>query len=306
MARPLVSIVLPTFNRLALLPSTVQTVMEQTVRDWELIIADDGSDAPMLNYLTSLESDARVRVLRLSHSGNPGVPRNAGIAAARAPLVAFIDSDDLWAPHKLERQLAQLGTEPHCGWCYSAFVVVVDGNDVPPTWGRQRRIRHRGRIFAQTVRRTVPICTPSVVVRTELLAKVGAFDTAIDVEEDYDLWMRLALESPVCVVDEPLVRVRRHPENLKRPLAAPYAARDYSFVKLLQALDGVDRKLVDEERSLNALTLAAATYSSGGRWRALAVLAKSTPFAWKYPRWWYGGTKAFARACLGRRPRHTA
>lgn len=307
MSSPLVSIVMPTFNRPALLPSTVQTVFDQTMRDWELIIADDGSDAPVLDYLKSLESDPRVRVLRLSHSGNPGVARNAGIAAARAPLIAFMDSDDLWAPNKLERQLAQLRTEPDRGWCYSAFVV-VDANDVPRASERHRPwTPHSGRIFEQTVRSTASICTPSVVIRTGLLTKVGGFDPAIDVGEDYDLWMRLALESAVCVVDEPLVRVRRHPENLNRPLAAPYAARDYSLLKIAQSLVGAERQLVDEERSRNALALAAATYRSGRRWRSLAVLAKSAPFAWRYPRWWYGGAKAFARAFVGpRRHRHAA
>jgi glycosyltransferase involved in cell wall biosynthesis len=299
MARPLVSIVMPTFNRQAFLPSTVQTVMEQTLQDWELIIADDGSDAPVLEYLASLENDRRVRLLRLPHSGNPGVSRNAGIAAARATFVAFMDSDDLWAAHKLERQLAQLAAEPDRAWCYSAFAV-VDGNNVPPASERNRPwTPHSGHIFAEIVRCTASICTPSVVVRKELLTKVGAFDPTIDVAEDYDLWMRLALESPVCVVDEPLVRVRRHPENLRRPLAAPYTARDYSLRKLADTLDGAERKLVDEERSRNALALAAATYRSGRRWRSLAVLARSAPFAWKYPRWWYGGAKALARACLG-------
>jgi glycosyltransferase involved in cell wall biosynthesis len=258
----------------------------------------------LVDYLASLEKDPRVRVLCLPHSGNPGIARNAGIAAARAPWIAFMDSDDLWAAHKLERQLALLRSEPDRGWCYSAFVV-VDGDNIPRASERNRPWTPlSGRIFAATVRCAASICTPSVVVRKDLLTKVGAFDAAIDVAEDYDLWMRLALESPAGVVDEPLVRVRRHAENLSRPLAAPYVARDYSLRKLARMVRGRDLRVVDEERSRNALALAAATFRSGRRWRSLTVLAESAPFAWKHPRWWYGSVKALARACVAR-GRHT-
>lgn len=307
MARPLVSIVMPTFNRAAFLPATVESVFEQTLRDWELIVADDGSDEPVLDYLLGLEYDARVRVLKLPHSGKPSVARNAGIAAARAPLVAFLDSDDLWAPTKLERQLAQLRAEPECRWCYSAFVI-VDAEGMAHASERYRPWRpHRGRIFAETVRGTASISAPSLVVATtELLAEVGVFDDALDCSEDYDLWLRLALASPVCLVDEPLVRIRRYAGNFKRELSAPYRARDYSLLKLARGLGGAERRLVEEERGRNALALAAATYDDGGRWRSLAVVGKSLPLGWKHPCWWCGGARAFARSCLGLRRRRAA
>jgi glycosyltransferase involved in cell wall biosynthesis len=297
MVPPTVSIVMPTMNRASLLASTVQSVFAQTFQDWELIIADDGSDACVVDYLLGLEQDRRVRVLRLTHSGNPGATRNAGIATARAPLIAFQDSDDLWEPQKLERQLEQMRAEPECRWSYSGFVV-CDAEGIPYASERNRLwVPHRGHIFEQVVRTTASIRTPSVIVNTKLLKDVGGFDEAIDCSDDYDLWMRLALASPVGVVDEPLVRVRRHSHNLQRPLAAPYESRDYSLRKLARALTGADRQLVLEERSRNALALSAATYASGARWQSVVAVAKSLPFSWTYPRWWYGGTRAVARAC---------
>src|SRR5689334_6622702 len=96
--QPAVSIVMPTYNRLEFLPATVESVLRQTMPDWELIVADDGSSAETLDYLESLTQDARVRLLRLRRSGNAGGARNAAIASARASMLAFLDSDDLWAP----------------------------------------------------------------------------------------------------------------------------------------------------------------------------------------------------------------
>src|SRR5262245_60280907 len=119
MAEPLVTIVLPTYDRFEFLPSAVQSVFDQTMRDWELVVADDGSGREVRNYLDTLNDDARVRTLLLPHSGNPGRARNAAIAVARAPYVAFLDSDDVWEPSKLELQLAMMRAKDGCDWSYT-------------------------------------------------------------------------------------------------------------------------------------------------------------------------------------------
>lgn len=300
-AQPVVSIVMPTFNRLELLPATVESVLEQTMRQWELIVVDDGSDRDTISYLESLTADRRVRLVRLEHSGNPGAVRNAAIALACAPLLAFLDSDDLWLPTKLDRQVAELRAHPECGWSYTAFAI-VDAEGLPLASERQRRwVPHGGDIFTQTVRTTASIRLPSVLARTNLVRDAGAFDEAIDCSEDYDLWMRLALRSPICVVDEPLVRVRRHAGNSTREAGSAHRARDYSLRKLAQQVAGEQRKLLIEERSRNALAMAAAVAARGGRWRSAVVVCKGVPLGWKYPHWWYGAAKLLARACLPRR-----
>jgi len=297
-AQPLVSIVMPTCDRLRFLPATVQSIFSQTLRDWELVIADDGSGPPVLEYLATLENSERVQVLRRRHVGNPAMVRNAAIAVARAPLVAFIDSDDVWAPAKLELQLAQMRAAPACAWSYTAFVN-VDADEMPLPSERSRPwTAHAGEIFAEVVRGEASIRTPCVMASTELVRDVGGFDVAIDCAEDYDLWVRLALRSPVCVVDQPLVHVRRHRKGPNRAIGYANEARDYSLRKLARALDGPRRALVEEERSRNALAKAATIAAHGGRWRALSAVASSASFSWRYPRWWYGAAKALGRACL--------
>ena len=298
-AKPIVSIVMPTFNRMEFLPATVESVLQQTMSTWELIIADDGSNSETLAYLESLTRDARIRLLRLRRLGNAGAARNAAIAAARADWLAFLDSDDLWTANKLERQLAVLRTNPECRWSYTAFVMVdAEGTPLPSERNRPWT-PHSGQIFTQTVRTTASIRPSSVLASTALVREVGGFDEAIDCSEDYDLWLRLALRSPVCVVDETLISVRRHSSNPKRRAGTPHLARDYSLRKLEAQLTGGERKLLAEERSRNALGLAAALTAHGERWRSVIAVCNSLSLGWKYPHWWYGAAKALASAGLG-------
>lgn len=298
-ASPEVSIVMPTYNRLRFLPAAVQSIFAQTFRDWELIVADDGSSDLVLEYLRIIERRGAVRVLRREHVGNPGAVRNAAIAEARAPLLAFMDSDDLWAPTKLERQIARMRAEPACLWSYSAFAIVDAGDQPLPTEPERRWTAYAGDIFEQVVRGSASIRTPAVVASTELVRDVGAFDEAIDCAEDYDLWARLALRSPVCVVDERLVRIRLYPRRERRVIGHVHAARDHSLHKLARKLDGRRRALLEAERARNALGRAAAIIAHGERRRAVATLASSLPFSWTYPGWWYGAAKCVARACFG-------
>jgi glycosyltransferase involved in cell wall biosynthesis len=300
MTPPSVSIVLPTFNRLGLLRASVESVFRQTVRDWELIVADDGSANDVQAYLEELERQPRVRILRLAHSGNPGASRNAAIAVARAPLIAFLDSDDLWETTKLERQLAVMRANPECGWSYTAFSVIDGEGELLSSERKRNWTPHTGHIFAAVVRAEAAIPTPSVMVKTDVAREAGVFDEAIDCSEDYDLWMRFALQSPACVVDEPLVKVRRHPQNLQRDLSAYYLARDHSLRKLASVAGAGERSVLAEERSRNALAMSAAIAASGARWCSVSAVCASFPFSWRYPRWWYGAAKAVARAGLRR------
>jgi glycosyltransferase involved in cell wall biosynthesis len=302
--RPLVSIVMPTYDRLRFLRATVESILAQTLRHWELIVADDGSSAPVVDYLRTLERREHVRVLWHEHTGNAGKMRNAALEHARAPFVAFMDSDDLWAPTKLEAQLARLRAEPSYAWSYSAFVL-IDERGVPLPSERHRRwTPYQGEVFDETVRGDISIRSPSVVIaRTELVRDVGAFDEVIDCAEDYDLWTRLARRSAIGVVDEPLVRVVTHPNNGGRKIGRAAAARDYSLRKLAAQSNGVARALVAKERSRNALAHSAELAAHGDRWEALAPVAESLRFSWRYPSWWYGAAKALARACCLRAER---
>jgi glycosyltransferase involved in cell wall biosynthesis len=289
--QPLVSVILPTFGRLQYLRPTVASVYRQTFEDWELIVADDGSDVETHAYLRTLEADSRVRVLRLTHTGIPAVVRNAGLREARGEYVAFLDSDDLWAPDKLTRQVAILRSRPMCGWCYTA-VCHIDGSGqalTEPLFGPW--LPCEGPIFERLVTGPVVIRTPSVLVVRELVTRAGGFDESIRSGEDYDLWLRLALVSDVALLDEPLVQVRRHEANYSHDWEIAFTGRDFSLRKLHAAVDIGRRALLRKERTRNALTLAAQHASLGNPAHMLRALYRALPYSWSSPLWWLAAVK---------------
>jgi GT2 family glycosyltransferase len=130
---------------------------------------------------------------------------------SRAPLIAFLDSDDLWLPGKLRVQKAFMDRHPEAMICQTEEIWVRNGRRLNP------RIRHRkpsGDIF----RRSLELClvSPSaVMIRRELFGRVGYFDETLPMAEDYDLWLRVAVEHPVYLLPEPLVIKRGgHPDQL--------------------------------------------------------------------------------------------
>lgn len=303
MMPPTVSIVVPTFNRLKYLRSALASVFEQTFRDWELLIADDGSGAEARAYLEALD-DPRVRVLRLSHSGRPAVARNAALREAKGEYVAFLDSDDIWTPTKLQIQIDSLRSRPGRRWGYTRFVLVDEfGN--PTDWQRTRSWPvPDGWIFDKLVRSETVIAVPSVVVSRELLERVGGFDESLIMCEDYDLWLRLAAQSEVDAIDLPCTLVTRHAEHSGNEITS-FQDCARVFEKVLR-LGGTEHlhSIVREKLAEVAYGLAASHAARGDRMSAVRALTSSAPRCWRYPRWWLGALRAtvwaFApRAVLG-------
>jgi glycosyltransferase involved in cell wall biosynthesis len=314
---PVVSIVLATFNRLELLRSSVGSVLSQTFRDWELIIADDGSDEPTKRFLESLESPGRVRVLWLDHSGRPAVARNAALREARGEYVAFQDSDDLWMPRKLETQLISLRRNPERAWSHTKYHL-VDESGAPTAWTRRTGgwPTPGGWILDQLIRGETVIALPSVVVSRRLLQQVGGFDERLNDTEDYELWLRLARRSEIDAVQELLTLVRRHRQHFSaKPIEAFQAAR-YVIDRQLRSGDVEHlRSVLLRQRARVIVGLARSRAAAGNRRDALAALVSDARHFWRYPQSCLDALAAIAltmapRAVLGllkryRRPRET-
>jgi glycosyltransferase involved in cell wall biosynthesis len=299
--QPLVSIILPAFGRLKYLRPTVDSVYSQTLPDWELIIADDGSDQETQEYLRTLESAHRVKVVWLRHSGVPAIVRNAALREARGQYIAFLDSDDLWSPEKLARQVATLRSRPACAWSYTA-VSHIDGSGrllAEPVFGVW--LPCEGAVFERLVTGPTSIRTPTVLAKRELIAQAGGFDETIRSGEDYDLWLRLALLSHVALLDEPLVQVRRHDANHSRDWELAFVGRDHSLRKLQGRVDHKRRMLLRAGRIRNAITLAATQAARGSRARALRTLYRALPYSWDSPLWWLALVKAPLRPYVPQR-----
>lgn len=295
-SRPQVSIVLPAWNRLPYLRLAVESVFAQTFADWELVIADDGSEGETADYQTGLAAAPRVRVLRLRHSGKPGVARNAAWRAARGELIAFLDSDDVWLPRKLEVQVAALRARPDCAWSHTAFAVI--GEDGELLSGQRARSwpAAQGWILEGLVRMQIVIAIPSVLVRRSALEALDGFDESLSMCEDYDLWLRLARTGQILGVPDLLLHVRSHREHFHRD-AGVFAGRLRALEKMLAA--GTEpslRALLQHERARVAAGLARSQALQASRGAALRTLIRSWPYSWSYRDWWLKGAEAAARA----------
>ena len=217
---PLVSIIIPTYNRADFLSEAIRSVLAQTFTGYELIVVDDGSTDGTVAMVRGI-ADPRVSVLSLPHCGSPGRARNAGIARARGRYVAFLDSDNLWEPTKLEDQLAALSAHPECRWCHTGLQCIDEAGAPHPRWPLPRPASE-GWMLEPLLRRRDGVNTSSVLAESTLLREVGGFDETFVWGEDYDLWVRLALRSPIASVRDARVRHRIHASQFTRR-ARPFA-----------------------------------------------------------------------------------
>jgi GT2 family glycosyltransferase len=287
---PAVSVILPTFNRLQYLRPAIASVFEQTFDAWELLIADDGSGAETRAYLQTLD-DPRVKLIWLPHSGRPAVARNVALREAQGEYVAFMDSDDLWLPKKLETQIASLRRRATCRWSQTSFVLM-------DAWGTpiKEMPAAGGWILGKLVKPETTVALPSVVVSRALIEQLGGFDEDLVACEDYELWWRIAAQSEIDAVDEPLTLIRRHNEH--------YADGITSQENLRRMLEKVQRsgaasvlgRGLQERRAKAAMDLARLYAVRRSRARLLRTVFSSAPYSWRYRQWWFGALQTTARA----------
>lgn len=247
---PLVSVVIPTYNRVAFLAEAVHTVLAQTCADLELIVVDDGSTDHTAQMVEGV-ADPRVNLLALRHSGSPARARNAGIERARGRYIAFLDSDNLWDPSKLEDQLAALAARPECRWCHTGQRC-IDELGAPHAWWPMPLVASEGWIAEPLLRRSMGVNGSSVLVSGALLREVGGFDETFVWGEDYDLWVRLALRSPIACVSGVRLQHRIHANQFTR----------------------LPRPLIGQAPRVSVLRTLAKTARSGPSWRLRLLAAR--------------------------------
>jgi len=196
---PKVSIIIPTYNRLPMLREAIHSVLKQDFEDFELIVVDDGSTDGTIEEIRRF--GGRVRLLQ--HSENRGVSaaRNKGILHAKGKYVAFLDSDDQWVKGKLKIQVTFLEENPHYPLCYTDEIWIRKGKRVNPM---VKHAKYSGWIFEKCL----PLCIispSSAIMRKTLFSKVGLFDEALPVCEDYDLWLRISARFPIFFINKKLI-----------------------------------------------------------------------------------------------------
>lgn len=294
-----VAIILPVFNRLHYLRAAVDSVLAQTFQDWELIIADDESDTETQQYMRDVSERAgpRVKVLRLKHLGNPDAVRNAALREVQSPYVAFLDSDDLWLPRKLQAQLECMQCCRTREWSYTRCLF-VDGGGRPLTGKRLPYPKVKdGWILESVLAGEAAVAQSSFMATRQALAAVGGYAQDMPGIGDYELFVRLALRSEIAFIDEPLVLLRHHEEHYFDDDVLALTELRYFFEKMrrLQVVPHMDA-LLRRRRAEVSAGLAKGYSASGKRFRALTTLAASARYSWRYRQWWVGAMAAAARA----------
>ncbi len=245
--RPRVTVVIPTWNRSAIVVEAIGSVLRQTFREFEIVVCDDGSTDDTAARVAAWGSP--VRYLRHPHTGHPGAPRNRGIEAARGELIAFLDDDDLWEPDKLARQVETIDRE-------RLDVVYTDrrfefGDGVPSRLAATPAPPSPDRLLDVVLDGQFPTLD-TVLVRRTPLRQVGGFDETLVTGEDLDLWLRLGPVVRAGRVPEPLVVVRRRAGSLSdRSGSAAYR----NAIGLLERFMAT-RDLLPHQRRLCRATLA--------------------------------------------------
>jgi glycosyltransferase involved in cell wall biosynthesis len=223
-----VSVVIPTYNRAAMLGEAVGSALAQTFRDHEVIVVDDGSTDDTASRVAQWR-DPRVRYVRQPNSGPAGA-RNAGVALARGELIAFLDSDDLWKPDKLEREVEFLARYPEAGAVFSDLEK-HDGTEFTPSFMRataefSKRLAARvvvpdgvvlpcREIYLYLLREAM-VLPSAFAMRRAVFTAAGGFTCGLEPFEDWEFFLRLARTVPFGYLDRPLAVLRISADSIHR------------------------------------------------------------------------------------------
>jgi glycosyltransferase involved in cell wall biosynthesis len=206
---PLVSILIPTYNRAALLTKAIQSVLSQTYSEFELIIIDDASTDHTAAIVENFH-DSRIHYLRLNQNGGVSAARNAGLKVCRGDYIAFLDSDDEWVPQKLEQQLQLFqNSAEQVGVIYST-IKVINGDNI---YQKKNQGSITGSIYENLLYQNFVGTPSSVIVKKNCFTPGIFFDPSLRCCEDWDVWLQIARQWQFACITEPLIIYREHDDT---------------------------------------------------------------------------------------------
>jgi len=258
---PKVSIVMPVLNGSKYIDHAIESILSQTVRDFELLVVDDGSTDDTPERIARFGQRANVR--RIPHEQTLGIARsvNDGLREATGQYIGFLDHDDAWLPHFLETQSRYLDAHPDVGMVHSDFQT-IDGDgkilEHSVAESRRRGLRPSGHVFPQLFMDSFVVGN-SVLIRRECFEKLGGFDESLR-WADYNMWMRIARFYRVDYVPEVLTQYRQHVGQQTRSVVAappPESVGMQSIKKILEVYPEARQEVGDRavRRRLAALYL---------------------------------------------------
>jgi len=214
---PIVSIIMPTYNREQLLRRAIQSVLTQTYQDFELIIVDDGSTDNTERLAKSFNSD-KIRYIRHRENKGPAAARNTGIQSAKGDYIAFQDSDNEWMPEKLEKQMRAFETAPpEVSIVYTGCYVVIENKKTyfPPA----KVTPKDGDLFSSLLKHSF-VWTQQAMAKRECFERAGMFDERFPPIEDTEIFLRMSRYYQFKYINEPLVISYSQPDSISKNKSA--------------------------------------------------------------------------------------
>lgn len=209
---PKISIILPTYNRAHLIIESIESVSKQTYSNWELLVLDDQSTDNTAELIAAIKDERVILYRTIKRLGITGT-RNEGLRKAKGDLVAFIDSDDLWATDKLQKQIDALDQYPEAGFCFTGGYNFRKLNEPREFYYKQKEGSRYGDLFLSFFKAEIAASTPSFIFHKKYLEQIGFFNETKSFA-DIDFILRLALVSKGIVLYEPLFYRRLHDSNI--------------------------------------------------------------------------------------------
>ena len=252
---PEVSVIIPTFNRSVRVVRAVQSVLDQSLKDIEIIVVDDGSTDDTEDRLVPY--GALIKYIRQPANRGVSAARNKGIENSSGTWVAFLDSDDYWLKGKLHVQMEFLYQNLDAVACQTEEIWIRRGRRVNP---RKMHKKPSGEIFQRSLRLCL-VSPSSIILKRSVFAEVGLFDETLEAAEDYDLWLRISCRYPIYLIDrEFVVKEGGHEDQLSRKHIGMDRFRIKAIIKLINS--GV--LSVDQQAAtLDELAVKCAIYGNG-------------------------------------------
>jgi len=199
----LVSVIIPVYNGERTIRETIESVCNQTLSDWELIVINDGSQDKTLDAIFGIQ-DPRLKVFSYPNAGQ-AASRNRGLAFASGKYISFLDADDLWTPNKLELQLKALQENPQAAAAYSWTDIIDESSQF---LRRGSYITVNGDVYANMLLMNFLENGSNALVRRDAIDEIGNFGELLPPAEDWDFWLRVAARYDFVAVPVPQILYR--------------------------------------------------------------------------------------------------
>ena len=217
---PHFSVIIPLYNKAPYVHRAVESVVEQIYKDWELIVVDDGSTDGGADIVKKF-FDKRIQLVS-QHNSGVSTARNRGVTESTSPFICFLDADDWWEPTFLEEMAGLIGRHPDAGIYGTGYYIVKKGKKRVAPIGVAKEFTEGEinycRVYAKTF--CMPLCIGSVCIPRKMFDTTGGFNPQLRMAEDFDLWIRIALNNPVVLLNKPLFHYNQDVDTHTRAIGS--------------------------------------------------------------------------------------